>query len=102
MVVISYAFIRDYVETNPGIGDASGDWYHKTKAADWKNFAELRQTFNSADYVGNERFVFDIRDNRYRLVAGVVFLFAQFLSSLSALIKLNDAINAATIDLKKK
>ena len=102
MVVISYASIRDYIETNPGIGDALSDWYHKTKAADWKNFAELRQTFNSADYVGNERFVFNIRGNRYRLIAVVVFsirtVFIKFIGTHQAY----DAIDAATIDLKKK
>ena len=34
---------------------------------------DVKQTFNSADYVGNERMVFNIKGNRYRLVAAVLF-----------------------------
>jgi mRNA interferase HigB len=33
----------------------------------------MKQTFNSVDYVGNDRFVFNIKGNDYRLVAIVLF-----------------------------
>ena len=83
------------------MGDALDEWYHKTKAADRKNLAELRQTFNSADYVGNERFVFNIRGNRYRLIAAVVFsirtVFIKFIGTHQAY----DLVDATTIDLKR-
>ena len=34
---------------------------------------ELKKDFLSADYVGNNRYVFNIRGNNYRLVSVVVF-----------------------------
>lgn len=49
------------------------------KAQDWANFAELKQTFGSADQVGN-CIVFDVGNNRYRLIgrvnyqAGIVYV----------------------------
>lgn len=49
------------------------EWYHRTAEAEWENFAQVRQTFNSADSVGNRRYVFNIRGDRYRLVAIVLF-----------------------------
>ena len=52
---------------------ALGEWYEKTENADWENFAQLKQTFNSADSVGNQRYVFNIKGNHYRLVALVLF-----------------------------
>ena len=39
-------------------------------AASWRNFADLRQTFNSADAVG-DCVGFNIGGNKYRLVARV-------------------------------
>lgn len=45
----------------------------KIEAADWKNHNELKNDFLSADYVGNNRYVFNIRGNNYRIVAIVVF-----------------------------
>ena len=49
------------------------DWYEKVESAEWENFAQLRMSFASADHVGNERIVFNIRGNEYRLVAIVLF-----------------------------
>jgi len=40
----------------------------------WKNHNDLKQTFPSADYVGNARYVFNIKGNGYRIVAVVVFI----------------------------
>jgi mRNA interferase HigB len=45
-------------------------WYKVAKNADWGNFAALRQTFGSADQVGN-CVVFDVGNNRFRLVGRV-------------------------------
>ena len=49
------------------------EWHEKTKSAEWENFAQVKQSFRSADYVGNNRIVFNIKGNQYRLVALVLF-----------------------------
>ncbi len=49
------------------------EWYAKTEASEWENFAELKRTFNSADSVGNKRYVFNIKGNNYRLICIVLF-----------------------------
>ena len=41
--------------------------------ADWSSLNDVRKTFNSVDYVGNDHFVFNIRGNRYRLVVMIFF-----------------------------
>ncbi|WP_368041857.1 type II toxin-antitoxin system HigB family toxin [Nostoc sp. TCL240-02] len=42
-------------------------WYKLTSVAKWQNLVELRQTFPSADQVGNFT-VFNIGGNNYRLI----------------------------------
>ncbi|WP_133994251.1 type II toxin-antitoxin system HigB family toxin [Dinghuibacter silviterrae] len=37
------------------------------------HFNELRSVFNSVDAVGNDRYVFNIKGNHYRLIALVRF-----------------------------
>lgn len=49
------------------------EWYQKTVNSDWENFAQVRNTFNTADMVGNNRIVFNIKGNKYRLVTLVLF-----------------------------
>jgi mRNA interferase HigB len=45
----------------------------RTKLADWSDFNDLRQDFPSCDFVGNDRFVFNVKGNRYRLIAIIHF-----------------------------
>ena len=45
-------------------------WYKPARSAAWPNFGALRQTFGSADQVGN-CVVFDVGNNRFRLIGRV-------------------------------
>ncbi|WP_367913710.1 type II toxin-antitoxin system HigB family toxin [Leadbetterella sp. DM7] len=48
-------------------------WIQVMERYDFRNHNELKIFFPAADYVGNERYVFNIKGNRYRLVVLVVF-----------------------------
>jgi mRNA interferase HigB len=45
-------------------------WYKLAKKAEWNHFGALRQTFGSADQVGN-CVVFDVGNNRFRLIGRI-------------------------------
>lgn len=45
-------------------------WYRATKTAQWRNLAELKLIFPSADLVGIYT-VFNIKGNHYRLIAEI-------------------------------
>ncbi|PXV62620.1 mRNA interferase HigB [Dysgonomonas alginatilytica] len=49
------------------------DWYTKTKDAEWGDFSDVKNTFNSVDSVGNDNYVFNIKGNSYRLIARILF-----------------------------
>ncbi len=73
MHIISFKKLRDYFSKETNAQVALQDWYKRTKKAEWGNFADLKNTFNSADNVGNNRYVFNIKGNHYRIVAVVLF-----------------------------
>jgi len=73
MHIISFRKLKEYFETETNSKIALQDWYKKASKSDWYNFSELSHTFNAADYVGNERYVFNIKGNHYRIVAIVKF-----------------------------
>ena len=74
MRVISFAIIRDFIARHADADVAMRDWYKRVSKADWSTFADIKATFNSVDYVGNDRYVFDIKGNTYRIVAIVIFV----------------------------
>ena len=49
------------------------EWYHEMVRCDFKNYNELKSRFGNASLVGDDRVVFNILGNKYRLVVRVVF-----------------------------
>ena len=77
MHIISFKKLKDYFTNDPYARVALQDWYKATKKAEWGNFSDMKNTFNSADNVGNNRYVFNIKGNHYRIVAVVKFTFKR-------------------------
>ncbi|NOR75741.1 MAG: type II toxin-antitoxin system HigB family toxin [Draconibacterium sp.] len=73
MRIVSFKRINYYFEKHKDAKIALQDWYHKTSKAKWNSLNEIKKTFNHAYYVGNNRFVFNIKGNQYRLVAIIIF-----------------------------
>lgn len=73
MRIVTFKSIKEFIRLHSNSDVALKDWYHKTKKSEWNNISDIRKTFNSVDYVGNNRYVFNIKGNNYRLVAIVIF-----------------------------
>jgi mRNA interferase HigB len=73
MRIVTFKTVKEYTERNPASDIPLRDWYKKTAESEWECFADMKQTFNSVDSVGNNRFVFNIKGNDYRLIAIVIF-----------------------------
>jgi mRNA interferase HigB len=48
-------------------------WFKRVEHGKWKNISELKAEFPTADYVGNDRIIFDISGNKYRIIVLVFF-----------------------------
>jgi mRNA interferase HigB len=70
MHVISRKKLVDAAGRHADLSDALDTWYRIAKKATWRNLAEARVTFPTADAVG--RFtVFNIKGNTYRLIVEI-------------------------------
>lgn len=61
MRIVTFRAIKEYSEKVPKAKTALEEWYHKTRKAEWENFRDMKQTFNTVDHAGNNRFVFNIK-----------------------------------------
>ena len=73
MRIIAKSTLVEYYSKNPQAKSALEEWYEKTKKSEWTCFADMKNTFNSVDAVGNQRYVFNIKGNDYRLVVLIQF-----------------------------
>jgi len=72
MNVISFKRIREFDLVHPGSQRSLKAWFTTVKKSHWRNFAELRDSYPSADQVGRYT-VFNIRGNKYRLISRIVY-----------------------------
>jgi mRNA interferase HigB len=72
MHVVSHKAIRVFCEKHADARKAPDHWYRVAKRAAWASFAEVKQSFNTADFVPPV-IVFDIGGNKYRLIAEINF-----------------------------
>lgn len=73
MRVIARSRIIAYYQDHPETQTALEDWFTKTRKAEWKCFADVRKTFRSADSIGNQHYVFNIKGNNFRLISVIKF-----------------------------
>jgi len=77
MRVFAHRTLVLFYAKHPDARTALEEWYAKVIDAEWQCFADIKKTFNSADNIGNQRYIFNIKGNNYRLVV-VIKLTVQF------------------------
>jgi mRNA interferase HigB len=97
MVIITKKTIQNYGQNHTDAIDALNDWYIRVALADWSNLNALKKDFPSCDYVGNDRYVFNIKGNRYRLIAIIHFdirtIYIRFIGTHAEYDKIKDIEN---------
>lgn len=73
MRIISKKILRDFYNQYSDSKIALENWYKTVKQAQWTCFADIKETFNSVDYVGNKQYVFNVKGNDYRIVVIIQF-----------------------------
>ena len=100
MVVISKTILNSFCKDYPEVTGALSSWYEVTSQANWKSFSEVRRSFNSTDFVGNDRYVFNIKGNKFRLIALIIFRIRTVFILFVGDHKSYDLVDAKTIRYK--
>ncbi len=72
MNVVSHKAIRTFCEKHRDAAGSLDHWYRVAKRAAWVSFVDVKQTFNTVDFVA-PYIVFDIGGNKFRLIAEINF-----------------------------
>jgi mRNA interferase HigB len=77
--VVSRQTLRAFWLRHPRAEGPLRAWYALAWAAEWKDPQDVRAQFNRVDFVGDNRIIFDIGGNNYRLVVRISYRFKQVL-----------------------
>jgi mRNA interferase HigB len=73
MRIISRRILREFWEKHPDVTIALETWFHDVERADWNTPADIKAVYQNASFVANNRVVFNIKGNHYRLVVVVIY-----------------------------
>lgn len=97
MRIISFKRIKEFSEKHSDAESALSIWYYSVYSKDWNSLNDLKKDFNSVDYVGSNRYVFNIKGNNYRLIAIISFnakkVYIRFIGTHSEYDKIKDIKN---------
>jgi mRNA interferase HigB len=68
MRVIKLKTLRDYWEQHPEVQGPLEAWYEHVKRAHWKTPADVTGDYRTVSILSNNRAVFNLKTNEYRLV----------------------------------
>ena len=80
MRIISRKTLKEFWDQHPDAQQPLQAWYIDTKHALWKSPADIKDVYRNASFTANNRVVFNIKGNKYRLIVairyeyGIVFI----------------------------
>ena len=79
MQVLSKRTLRLFWEKHPQAETPLKAWYSIASKALWETPQDVKDVFASADFVGDNRVIFNIGGNNYRLVAHIAYPYRKLL-----------------------
>lgn len=103
MQVIARRTLRQFWEVHPQAEGALRAWHATVNKAIWRTPADVKRQFGgSVDFVSDNRAIFDISGNKYRLIVHISFAFSRVLVKFIGTHAEYDRINPETISWRKR
>lgn len=74
MRVIAKSTLKEFWDKHKDSEQSLLSWYKVAKRANWENFEEVKAQFGSSKILGQDRIIFKIKGNKYRLIVKVTFV----------------------------
>jgi len=80
MQIIAKRTLRQFWGRHPRAEIPLKNWYQVVDKADWNTPADVKRMFGTkVDFIGDNRLIFDVGGNKYRLVVHVAYAFKRVL-----------------------
>jgi mRNA interferase HigB len=73
MRIISRRVLREFWEKHPDARIPLQTWFHEVEQSLWKSTTEISSVYRNVSFLANNRVVFNIKGNHYRLVVVVLY-----------------------------
>jgi mRNA interferase HigB len=103
MQVIARRTLKEFWEHHPRAEGPIRAWLAVVVAAHWGGPSDIKRQFGgTVDFVGDNRVIFDLGGNKYRLIAHVSFTFGRVLVKFIGTHADYDLIDPETVSWRKR
>jgi mRNA interferase HigB len=71
MRIISRKTLKEFWDQHPDAQQPLQAWYIDAKHSLWKSPADIKDVYRNASFIANNRVVFNIKGNKYRLIVAI-------------------------------
>ncbi len=89
--------LNEYAEKYPEASDSLKKWYYEFRNSDFKNSNELKEKYGNASILKDNRVVFNIHGNKYRLIVRINYTFKNVMIKWFGTHKEYDQIEAEKV-----
>jgi mRNA interferase HigB len=100
--IITRKTLLNFCKAYPEASIALMEWYHEMIKQEFKSFNDLKKVYKNASIVGDDRVVFNIAGNKFRLVVRIVFEFKAIQVKWFGTHKEYDSVDVREIQFRKK
>ena len=75
MRIIAKRTLREFWQKHADCEEQLKAWYNETEKSEWQNINELKRDYPSASILKDNRIVYNIKGNKYRLIVKLNFEF---------------------------
>ena len=75
MWVIAVKTLKEFRQKHPDSEQPLKAWYAEARKANWKSSSDIKNLYRSTGILKNNRVVFNIKGNSYRLVVAIKYKF---------------------------
>lgn len=98
MQVVSKRTLKEFWDAHDDAETPLRTWHAAAEKAEWATPADVKAQFGATvDFVGDNRIIFDIGGNKYRLIVHVAYKFKRVLVKFIGTHKEYDKINPETV-----
>jgi len=95
--IIAKKMLRKFWESYPDSEQALKSWYQENAKAVWTSPNKIKRAYPSASFLANNRIVFNIKGNHYRLIVKINYPYQMIWIRFIGTHAQYDKINAKTI-----
>jgi mRNA interferase HigB len=100
MRIFNKSTLKDFWLKHPDCEQALRSWYSDTKNADWSSTHDIKNDYRTADFIGDNRVIFNIKGNNYRLIVKIFYdrkiCYVKFIGTHAEY----DKIDALTVEIE--